>query len=117
MVGGGGLQDLSVSPRPLGFGLLGFWAKVLGPGLDNKCEAFNRYSDIHLNCTKYCNKRLVQETVKESLLIYDKMSFKSFLSFDFVQHKDVDKIIDNTMRQKITWIYLPELFFFHTYIL
>ena len=34
MVGGGGcgLQDFSVSPRPLGFG---FGAKGLGPGLDN----------------------------------------------------------------------------------
>ena len=23
--GGGGLQDFSVSPRPLGFGFMGFW--------------------------------------------------------------------------------------------
>ena len=29
----GGLQDFSVSPRPLGFG--GFWLRGLGPGLDN----------------------------------------------------------------------------------
>ena len=29
--GGGGLQDFSVSPRPLGFGFLGFW--VWGQGL------------------------------------------------------------------------------------
>ena len=34
--GGGGLQHFSVSPRPLGFG---FWAKGLGPGLDN-CSPF-----------------------------------------------------------------------------
>ena len=35
--GGGGLQDFSVSPRPLGFwfGSKGFGAKGLGPGLDN----------------------------------------------------------------------------------
>ena len=33
--GGGGLPDFSVSPRPLGFGFLGFRAKGLGPGLDN----------------------------------------------------------------------------------
>ena len=32
---GGGLWDFSVSPRPLGFGFLGFGAKGLGPGLDN----------------------------------------------------------------------------------
>ena len=40
---GGGLQDFSVSPRPLGFWYLGFWVfgtkglgtKGLGPGLDN----------------------------------------------------------------------------------
>ena len=32
----GGLQDFSVSPRPLGFGsgTKGFGAKGLGPGLD-----------------------------------------------------------------------------------
>ena len=30
---GGGLQHFSVSPRPLG---LGFGAKGLGPGLDNR---------------------------------------------------------------------------------
>ena len=38
--GGGGLQDFSVSPRPLGFwflvfGFRVFGAKGLGPGLDN----------------------------------------------------------------------------------
>ena len=35
--GGGGLQDFSVSPRPLGFwfGTKGLGAKGLGPGLDN----------------------------------------------------------------------------------
>ena len=35
---GGGLQNFSVSPRPLGFGFgtKGFGAKGLGPGLDNK---------------------------------------------------------------------------------
>ena len=32
VVGGGGLEQFSVSPRPLGFG---FGAKGLGPGLDN----------------------------------------------------------------------------------
>ena len=35
--GGGGLEQFSVSPRPLGFGFgtKGFGAKGLGPGLDN----------------------------------------------------------------------------------
>ena len=33
---GGGIQDFSVSPRPLGFGILVFGAKGFGPGLDNK---------------------------------------------------------------------------------
>ena len=37
-VGGVVAHDFSVSPRPLGFGFLGFWAKGLGPGLDNKKE-------------------------------------------------------------------------------
>ena len=34
--GGGGLEQFSVSPRPLGFGFgtNGFWAKGLGSGLD-----------------------------------------------------------------------------------
>ena len=32
---GGGLQDCSVSPRPLGFGFLGLGLRGLGPGLDN----------------------------------------------------------------------------------
>ena len=32
----GGLQHFSVSPRPLGFEFLGFGAKGLGPGLDNR---------------------------------------------------------------------------------
>ena len=34
--GGGGLQDFSVSPRPLGLGFLGFWVwglRVWGQGL------------------------------------------------------------------------------------
>ena len=36
VVGGGGLHDFSVSPRPLGFG---FGTKGLGPGLDNiECQ-------------------------------------------------------------------------------
>ena len=34
-MGGGGLQDFSVSPRPLGFGFFSFGAKGLVPGLDN----------------------------------------------------------------------------------
>ena len=33
--GGGGLQDFSVSPRPLGFRFLGLGLRGLGPGLDN----------------------------------------------------------------------------------
>ena len=33
---GGGPWDFSVSQRPLGFGFLCFWAKGLGPGLDNR---------------------------------------------------------------------------------
>ena len=32
--GGGGLQDFSVSPRPLCFGILGLGLRGLGPGLD-----------------------------------------------------------------------------------
>ena len=32
---GGGLQDFSVIPRPLGFGFLGLGLRGLGPGLDN----------------------------------------------------------------------------------
>ena len=38
--GGGGLEQFSVSPRPLGFGFgtKGFWAKGLGPGLDKSWE-------------------------------------------------------------------------------
>ena len=37
VVVGGGLEQFSVSPRPLGFGFgtKGFGAKGLGPGLDN----------------------------------------------------------------------------------
>ena len=37
---GGGLEQFSVSPRPLGFGFetKGFGAKGLGPGLDNKLK-------------------------------------------------------------------------------
>ena len=40
--GGGGLEQFSVSPRPLDFGLgtKGFGAKGLGPGLDNKTKYF-----------------------------------------------------------------------------
>ena len=37
---GGGLQHFSVSPRPLGFGFLGFGAKGLGPGLDNRVNEY-----------------------------------------------------------------------------
>ena len=35
---GGGLEQFSVSPRPLGFGFgnKGFRAKGMGPGLDNE---------------------------------------------------------------------------------
>ena len=40
-VGGGGLQHLSVSPRPLGLGSWVFGAKGLGPGLDNKLIMIN----------------------------------------------------------------------------
>ena len=38
VVGGGGLEQFSVSPGPLGFGFgtKKFGAKGLGPGLDNK---------------------------------------------------------------------------------
>ena len=35
VVGGGSLQDFSVSLRPLGFGFLGLGLRGLGPGLDN----------------------------------------------------------------------------------
>ena len=36
MVGVGGLQNFSVSPRPLCFRSLGLGLRGLGPGLDNK---------------------------------------------------------------------------------
>ena len=36
-----GLQHFSVSPRPLGFGFLGYGAKGLGPGLGNIIRIFN----------------------------------------------------------------------------
>ena len=41
--GGGGLEQLSVSPRPLGFGFetKGFGAWGLGPGLDNVMDGIN----------------------------------------------------------------------------
>ena len=38
----GGLQHFSVSPRPLGLGVLGLGAKGLGPGLDNA----SKYADF-----------------------------------------------------------------------
>ena len=43
--GGGGLEQFSVSPRPLGFGFGTKWfgAKGLGPGLDN-LPVLNRVS-------------------------------------------------------------------------
>ena len=44
VVGGGGLQHFSVSPRPLGFGFWGFGAKGLGPGIDNSNRLFNNVS-------------------------------------------------------------------------
>ena len=53
MVGGGGLEQFSVSPRPLGFGFgtKGFWAKGLGPGLDNRNGSrFGLW---------YCNQNLI----------------------------------------------------------
>ena len=40
---GGGLQDFSVIPRPLGFGFLGLGLRGLGPGLDNIFSPY-RYS-------------------------------------------------------------------------
>ena len=41
-MGGGGLEQFSVSPRPLGFGFgtKGFGAKGLGPGLDKNVQSF-----------------------------------------------------------------------------
>ena len=41
VVVGGGLEQFSVSPRPLGlgFGTKGFGAKGLGPGLDNQTRS------------------------------------------------------------------------------
>ena len=43
VVGGGGLEQFSVSPRPLGFGFgtKRFGAKGLGPGLDNNILWFS----------------------------------------------------------------------------
>ena len=38
---GGGPWDFSVSPRPFGFGFLGFGAKGLGPGFDNTEPVWN----------------------------------------------------------------------------
>ena len=45
--GGGGLEQFSVSPRPLGFGFGTKWfgAKGLGPGLDNKTQIVKKYSE------------------------------------------------------------------------
>ena len=42
--GGGGLEQFSVSPRPLGFGFgtKGFGAKGLGPGLDNMAISIDK---------------------------------------------------------------------------
>ena len=44
-----GVEQFSVSPRPLGFwfGTKGLGAKVLGPGLDNVCN------NINMNMDKY----------------------------------------------------------------
>ena len=40
---GGSLQDFSVSPRPLGFGFLGFWVLGLGVwGLGLTIEEFDK---------------------------------------------------------------------------
>ena len=50
-MGAGGLQHISVSPRPLAFGFLGFKAKCLGPGLDNFEE--NKNSKIVLSIGRY----------------------------------------------------------------
>ena len=47
MVGGCGLQDFSVGPRPLRYGFLGLGLKGLGPGLDNK-QANPKVSFTHI---------------------------------------------------------------------
>ena len=44
----GGLQDFSVSPRPLGFGFLGLGLRGLGPGLDNiSINIYNLHTTIN----------------------------------------------------------------------
>ena len=54
MVGGGGgpggLEQFSVSPRPLGigFGTKWFGAKGLGPGLDNKLHVYQFQAQIEI---------------------------------------------------------------------
>ena len=55
---GGGLEQFSVSPRPLGFGFgaKGFGAKGLGPGLDKSLPAkygeltHGQFSDKERSC-------------------------------------------------------------------
>ena len=45
---GGGLEQFSVSPRPLGFG---FGAKGLGPGLDNNVFELDKQSTSIIELT------------------------------------------------------------------
>ena len=48
--GGGGLEQFSVSPRPLGFG---FGTKGLGPGLD-KTHVFSKFKSSLLKVQCLC---------------------------------------------------------------
>ena len=54
-VGGGGLEQFNVSPRPLsfGFGTKGLGAKGLGPGLDNSAHQHPNLSSSGRKCMIY----------------------------------------------------------------
>ena len=60
VVGGCGLEQFSVSPRPLGFG---FWTKGLGPGLDKN------YSGLVKTLTK---ELLTLKVTVKIMLIFNK---------------------------------------------
>ena len=53
---GGGLQDFSVSPRPLCFGFLGLGLRGLGPGLDKnkQLEGLTKYGAFNREHVVFC---------------------------------------------------------------
>ena len=53
VVGGGGLEQVSVSPRPLGFGFLALGLRGLGPGLDN-CSFWLQHEPKEGQCLDLC---------------------------------------------------------------